>query len=188
MSVISTHSHLYRSSSFNSSGRSSNCDDTTEDMYSDVSLEDVQDLNLKLELLQRQVTNLADNTEDRTTRAKTDYAVLQAKYHMLEEQLRENELRYEERLQDEQKRYRDSLARVERDGYLKNENCQMRIQQIEDEAVALREDIHRFRMQCDKHAAELALCEEKLDNSRYNLSVAQENLVDARANEKRLIY
>ncbi|XP_037952614.1 uncharacterized protein LOC119683078 [Teleopsis dalmanni] len=37
-------SQLYRSSSFNSSGRSSNCD-TTEDMYS---LENVQDLNYKV--------------------------------------------------------------------------------------------------------------------------------------------
>lgn len=42
-------SQLYRSSSFNSSGRSSNCD-TTEDMYSDVSLEDVQDLNHKVNI------------------------------------------------------------------------------------------------------------------------------------------
>lgn len=42
-----TYSQLYRSSSFNSSGRSSNCDNT-EDMYSDVSLEDVQDINLKV--------------------------------------------------------------------------------------------------------------------------------------------
>lgn len=40
-------SQLYRSSSFNSSGRSSNCDNT-EEMYSDVSLEDVQDLNHKV--------------------------------------------------------------------------------------------------------------------------------------------
>ena len=38
-------------------------------MFSDVSLEDVQDLNHKLELLQRQVTNLAD-VDDRTTRGK----------------------------------------------------------------------------------------------------------------------
>lgn len=37
-------SQLYRTASFNSSGRSSNCD-TTEDMYSD---EDVQDLNHKV--------------------------------------------------------------------------------------------------------------------------------------------
>lgn len=46
---ISNFSQLYRSSSFNSSGRSSNCD-TTEDMYSDVSLEDVQDLNHKVNI------------------------------------------------------------------------------------------------------------------------------------------
>uniref|UniRef100_A0A1A9URZ1 Uncharacterized protein n=1 Tax=Glossina austeni TaxID=7395 RepID=A0A1A9URZ1_GLOAU len=38
---------LARSSSFNSSGRSSNCD-TTEDMYSDVSLENVQDISYKV--------------------------------------------------------------------------------------------------------------------------------------------
>uniref|UniRef100_A0A1B0A6Q0 Uncharacterized protein n=1 Tax=Glossina pallidipes TaxID=7398 RepID=A0A1B0A6Q0_GLOPL len=40
---------LARSSSFNSSGRSSNCD-TTEDMYSDVSLENVQDISYKVSM------------------------------------------------------------------------------------------------------------------------------------------
>lgn len=47
---------------------------------------------LQLELLQRQVTDLADTqniAEDRTTRTKTEYAVLQTRYHMLEEQYRE---------------------------------------------------------------------------------------------------
>jgi ElaB/YqjD/DUF883 family membrane-anchored ribosome-binding protein len=53
-------------------------------MYSDVSLEDVQDLNHKLEMLQQQVTNLADNSETKHARAKTESAVLQAKYHMIE--------------------------------------------------------------------------------------------------------
>lgn len=42
--LISLSSQLYRTASFNSSGRSSNCDNT-EDMYSD---EDVQDLNHKV--------------------------------------------------------------------------------------------------------------------------------------------
>lgn len=49
-------------------------------------------LSFQLELLQRQVTDLADTqviAEDRTTRTKTEYAVLQARYHMLEEQFRE---------------------------------------------------------------------------------------------------
>lgn len=47
---------------------------------------------LQLEILQRQVSTLADsqsNAEDRTTRTKTEHAVLQARYHMLEDQLRE---------------------------------------------------------------------------------------------------
>lgn len=46
--AVLCYSELYRSSSFNSSGRSSNCD-TADDMYSDVSLEeDVLDLNHKV--------------------------------------------------------------------------------------------------------------------------------------------
>lgn len=47
---------------------------------------------LQLEILQRQVSTLADsqsNAEDRTSRTKTEHAVLQARYHMLEDQLRE---------------------------------------------------------------------------------------------------
>lgn len=46
----------------------------------------------QFELLQRQVTDLADShsvAEDRTTRTKTEYAVLQTRYHMLEEQYRD---------------------------------------------------------------------------------------------------
>lgn len=181
--MLSLFSHLYRSSSFNSSGRSSNCD-TTEDMYSDVSLEDVQDLNHKLELLQRQVTNLTDtqmNSDDKHTRAKTDYAVLQAKYHMLEEQLRETELRYEDRLTDEQKRYRDLASRMEREAELKQENYEIRVRNLESEHNALRDENNRLRSQCDKQHAE------NLDTARYNLSIAQENLAEARVHEKRLM-
>lgn len=139
-----------------------------------------------MELLQRQVTNLAD-VDDRTSRAKTDYAVLQAKYHMLEEQLRETELRSEERLLEEQKRCRELLARVERENSLKNENCQIRIQTVESETSGLRDEIQRLRMQCDKQAADLHLSEEKLENTRYNLSRCQEQYSEAKANEKRLV-
>ncbi|XP_055619639.1 rab11 family-interacting protein 4A isoform X13 [Toxorhynchites rutilus septentrionalis] len=167
--------HLYRSSSFNSSGRSSNCD-TAEDMYSD------------LEILQRQVTNLADtqnNVEDRTSRTKAEYAVLQARYHMLEEQLRESELRAEERLAEEQKRHRELLARVEREAKLQNENCQIRIRTIEMEANQLREEISRLRLQCDKQAADLHATEDKLEKTRDSLMAAQQELAEAKANEKK---
>lgn len=180
-------SHLYRSSSFNSSGRSSNCD-TTEDMFSDVSLEDVQDLNHKLELLQRQITNLTDthmNTEDRNIRAKTDFAVLQTKYQIMEDQMRETELRCDERILEEQKRCKELISRVERESELKNENCQIRIQTMESEISSLRDEIHRLRTQCDKQTSELATTEDKLENARFNLSVVQENLMEAREEQKR---
>lgn len=149
-----------------------------------MSLEDVQDLNNKLEQLQRQVTNLTDthmNSEDKHSRAKTEYAVLQAKYHMLEEQLRETELRYEDRLSDEQKRYRDLAARMEREAELKQENYEIRIRNLESEHNALRDENNRLRSQCDKQHAE------NLETARYNLSIAQENLAEARVHEKRLL-
>ncbi|XP_055906467.1 rab11 family-interacting protein 4B isoform X7 [Eupeodes corollae] len=177
-------SHLYRSSSFNSSGRSSNCD-TTEDMYSDVSLEDVQDLSHKLELLQRQVTDLADTQTDRTTRTKTEYAVLQTRYHMLEEQFRESELRAEERLAEEQKRHRELLARHEREAALQNENCQIKIRTIEIEANALREEAQRLRVLCDKQASDLHNTEEKLELARDSIMALQQDLSNAKLLERK---
>ncbi|XP_055856892.1 rab11 family-interacting protein 4B isoform X4 [Episyrphus balteatus] len=175
---------LARSSSFNSSGRSSNCD-TTEDMYSDVSLEDVQDLSHKLELLQRQVTDLADTQTDRTTRTKTEYAVLQTRYHMLEEQFRESELRAEERLAEEQKRHRELLARHEREAALQNENCQIKIRTIEIEANALREEAQRLRVLCDKQASDLHNTEEKLELARDSIVSLQQDLSNANLLERK---
>ncbi|XP_055619627.1 rab11 family-interacting protein 4A isoform X2 [Toxorhynchites rutilus septentrionalis] len=145
-------------------------------------------LNEQLEILQRQVTNLADtqnNVEDRTSRTKAEYAVLQARYHMLEEQLRESELRAEERLAEEQKRHRELLARVEREAKLQNENCQIRIRTIEMEANQLREEISRLRLQCDKQAADLHATEDKLEKTRDSLMAAQQELAEAKANEKK---
>ncbi|XP_050337537.1 rab11 family-interacting protein 3 isoform X7 [Bactrocera neohumeralis] len=178
---------LARSSSFNSSGRSSNCD-TTEDMYSDISLDNVQDLNYKLELLQRQVTDLADTqniAEDRTTRTKTEYAVLQTRYHMLEEQYRESELRAEERLAEEQKRYRELLARVEREAALQNENCQIKIKTIELEANTLREEAQRLRVLCDKQANDLHRTEEKYELARDQIAALQQDLDETVQRERK---
>uniref|UniRef100_A0A336LS76 CSON015498 protein n=1 Tax=Culicoides sonorensis TaxID=179676 RepID=A0A336LS76_CULSO len=174
--------------SFNSSGRSSNCD-TTEDVYSDLSLEDVQDLNHKLEILQRQVTNLADtqnNVDDIKSRTKADYAVLQARYHMLEEQLRDTELRGEERLAEEQKRHRELLGRAERETNLLQENCDIRIRTVEQEKNTLRDEIQRLRMQIDKQTLEMHNMEDKLEKTRDNLLNIQQELVEVKASNKRL--
>ncbi|XP_037936612.1 rab11 family-interacting protein 4B isoform X4 [Teleopsis dalmanni] len=141
-----------------------------------------------LELLQRQVTDLASTqniAEDRTTRTKTEYAVLQARYHMLEEQYRESDLRAEERLAEEQKRHRELLARVEREAELQNENCQIKIKRIEIEANALRDEAQRLRMLCDKQANDLHRTEEKLELSRDQITMLQQDLDEAKQKERK---
>ncbi|XP_043650456.1 rab11 family-interacting protein 4B isoform X1 [Drosophila teissieri] len=142
-----------------------------------LSAEICDNLNEQLELLQRKVDDLSDTqniAEDRTTRTKTEYAVLQARYHMLEEQYRESELRAEERLAEEQKRHREILARVEREASLQNENCQMKIRATEIEATALREEAARLRVLCDKQANDLHRTEEQLELARDQIGVLQQ--------------
>lgn len=143
---------------------------------------------MQLEILQRQVTNLADtqnNVDDIKSRTKADYAVLQARYHMLEEQLRDTELRGEERLAEEQKRHRELLGRAERETNLLQENCEIRIRTVEQEKNSLRDEIQRLRMQMDKQAIELQNMEDKLEKTRDSLLNIQQDLVETKASNKR---
>lgn len=77
------------------------------------------------------------------------------------------------------------LARVEREAILQNENCQIKIRTIELETCGLREELQRLRTQCDKQAAELRSIEDKLEDARENLTMAHEELTEAKENEKR---
>ncbi|XP_013190719.1 rab11 family-interacting protein 4 isoform X2 [Amyelois transitella] len=141
-------SQLYRSSSFNSSGCGSG-GEPTDDMYSDVSLEeDVQGLNYKVLMLQQQVTSLADTqstADERYARAKADNAVLQARLHMLDEQIREIECRCEERIAEEQKRCRDAIARVERERDSQQAALNDRLAAAEAESSDLKQEVGRLR-------------------------------------------
>jgi len=147
-STTSFASALYQtgnSASFNSSGRSSNCDDgELQDIHSDISIEDdVIDLNNKVHQLQAQVGILAENqqtSDDRYTRVKQENAALTTRIHMLEEHIREIEVRSEERIQDELKRSKELLARLEREKELQLENYAIRNSGLEQEVNRLKEE------------------------------------------------
>ena len=118
------------SGSFNSSGRSSNCDDG--DIHSDISIEeDVMELSTKVRQLQDQVSCLSENqaaNDERYSRVKADNVTLTAKIHILEENIREIEMRGEERLGEEQRRNRELIQRLEREKQLEIENYTIRLQ------------------------------------------------------------
>ncbi|CAF4822010.1 unnamed protein product [Pieris macdunnoughi] len=105
-------------------------------------------LSDQVQLLQQQVTSLADTqstSDERYARAKADNAVLQARVHMLDEQIREIECRCEERIAEEQKRCRDAIARVERDRDAQLSALNDRLSAAEAEASDLKQEVGRLR-------------------------------------------
>lgn len=171
-------SQLYRSGSFNSSGRGSTCD-ATDDMYSDVSLEDdVIDLNHRVRMIQEQMDNLVDTQSvsgERYARVKEENATLQARILMLEEAAKDNEARAEERLQSEQRRHRDWISRIEREKQLQLENCAMKIQTLEIEILNIREQLARIREQYDNEKKERIKLENLLDDANTTIRNIQDN-------------
>ncbi|XP_078049647.1 rab11 family-interacting protein nuf [Augochlora pura] len=181
-------SQLYRSGSFNSSGRGSNCD-PADDMYSDVSLEeDVIDLSHRVQLMQEQMHALVDTQsvgEERYARAKQENATLQARILMLEEATKDAETRNEERLQAVQRRHREWVNRLDRERQLQIENYNIKFQAIELERSSLKDEIGRLREQLEKVRAEKERLENDLEDSRMETKTARENERQAisRANE-----
>ncbi|KAK2589200.1 hypothetical protein KPH14_002010 [Odynerus spinipes] len=181
-------SQLYRSGSFNSSGRGSNCD-TTDDMYSDVSLEeDVIDLNHRVQMIQEQMDALADTQsagEERYARAKQENAILQARILMLEEAAKDAEVRAEERLQAEQRRHREWASRLERERQLQLENYAIKLQAIELEGSSLKDEIGRLREQLERIKNDKARLETELEDAKREASAARdsERQAIARSNE-----
>ncbi|CAL4061602.1 unnamed protein product, partial [Meganyctiphanes norvegica] len=170
-------SQLYRTSSF-SSGRSSQADQ--EDMYSDASLEDdVLDLNHKVQMLQQQVGVLAENqinSDDRFTRCKQDNATYQARSLMLEEQLREAELRGEDRLSEEQRRNKELIGRIEREKQLTIENYTIKLTSLEKERNSIDEENKRLKPVLEKLQKDKEHLEDRVSEAEFSASaLLQEN-------------
>ncbi|KOC60155.1 Rab11 family-interacting protein 4A [Habropoda laboriosa] len=189
-------SQLYRSGSFNSSGRGSNCD-PADDMYSDISLEDdVIDLNHRVNAIARFVMlRIARCSSSDMFIAGLVVLIMQVhalqKYDRctqiikLEEAAKDAEARTEERLQAEQRRHREWVSRLERERQLQLENYAIKLQAIEVEGTNLRDEIGRLREQLEKVRAEKSRLENDLEEARREVETVREGERQAisRANE-----
>jgi len=150
---------------FSSSDRSSSNDDDG-DMLSDVAIEDdIIDLHNKVHQLRDQVGSLAESqvmTEDKYARVKQDNAAMTARIHILEESIRELEVRGEERMEQEGRRHREMVNRMEREKHLELENYSIRLSTMEKEYVRGKEELSGMRSELEVLREEKAVCEEQL--------------------------
>jgi len=146
------------------------------------------ELNQHIQMLQQQMNVLADNqvhSDERYTRAKQENATLQARVLMLEEQLREVELRAEEKLIEEERRHRELVARVDREKQLQVENCAIRLQTLELENTSLRDEANRCRLQTDRLRNDKARFEESLSEKDATICSLRDEISMLRDNEKK---
>jgi len=162
-------------SSFNSSGRSSNCDEG--DMQSDISLEeDVNDLNQKVQMLEKQVGHLAESqasTDDRYSKVKQENVALNQKVLMLEEHIQQIEVQAQEKVGDEQRRNRELMQRLEREKALELENYAIKLQSAEREGASNQRDLTALRSQVDRLKTEKGQLEQELLEAQQSYSILQ---------------
>ncbi|CAG2163289.1 unnamed protein product [Oppiella nova] len=122
----------------------------SDDMINDtISIEeDVINLTQKIQSLQDQVNYLSEgqiSNEDKYTRVKQENANLMTKIHTLEEQLRDIEIQNEERSGEEDRRYKDVMARHERE---KSQECEQylnRIYNLQQELVDAKDESRKYQ-------------------------------------------
>ena len=150
------------------------------------------ELNNKVQQLQDQVGLLSENqaaTDERYSIVKADNVKLTAKIHVLEENIREIEMRGEERLVDEQRRNRDMIQRLEREKQLEIENYSIRLQGLEKDQRLLSEEVSSLRAQLERTREEKAEVEEELSETQVMLAQEQQDhhqLQASRAREAEL--
>lgn len=106
---------------------------------------------------------------------------------MVEEQLRECELRADQRLLEEQKNHRELLARVEREAELQTENFEIKLKANEKELSLVRDEMQRLRVLYDKQASDLHLTQEKLEVAQEHCQMVQAENEELRMVEKKML-
>ncbi|KAG7169975.1 Rab11 family-interacting protein 3-like [Homarus americanus] len=138
-----------------------------------------KDIVKTVQMLQQQVGVLAENqvnSDDRFSRVKQDNAAYHERVVMLEEQLRETELRHEDRHAEEQRRNRELITRIEREKELIIENISIKLTSVEKDNTAIDNECKRFKSQVEKLQKDKELLEDWASEAEFSASALhQEN-------------
>ncbi|KAM3859556.1 rab11 family-interacting protein 3 [Diretmus argenteus] len=149
--------------------------DTMSDLTRDILELADNDITDKVLLLERRVAELEKESEasgEQHTRLRQENLQLVHRANALEEQLKEQELYADEHLQQETRRHKEALSKLERDSGMELENLQSRLQQLDEENCELRSCVPCLRANI-----------ERLEEEKRKLQDETEDMTD-RLNEE----
>ncbi|XP_038067416.1 rab11 family-interacting protein 4B-like isoform X3 [Patiria miniata] len=180
--------HLYRSSSSNNLPHKGAIDDTYgEYAASDT---DVMELNDKVLELETQVTVLEQDQASRAGhqgKLKSDKIMLMHQVQSLEEQIREAEMRHQEREDEQIKRHKDTMTKKEKEMEEQIEFLTNRIAVLEDEKNQHVTETSRLKTQIEHLKQENSRLEAQvldLDNKWLALSMEYQQKEDGHRRER----
>ncbi|KAK6478164.1 rab11 family-interacting protein 4A-like isoform X1 [Huso huso] len=157
---------LFHNSNFSSSNGS------TEDLFRDSIDSCENDITEKMSSLEKKVTELENESllnGDLKGKLKQENTQLVHRVHELEEQIKDQEARAEQVLEEEIKRHREAYVKMEREKSTEIELLNNRVQQLEDENGEMGSSVNRLKSQTEKLDEERQRMTYKLEDTSLRL-------------------
>ncbi|KAJ8404214.1 hypothetical protein AAFF_G00339870 [Aldrovandia affinis] len=157
---------LFHHSNFSSSNGS------TEDLFRDSIDSCDVDITEKVSYLEKKVSELENDTMvsgDLKSKLKQENTQLVHSVHELEEQIKDQETRAEQVLEEELKRHREAYSKMERDRSTEIELLSNRVQQLEEENGELKLNMCRLKSHTEKLDQEKQRMTDKLEDTSLRL-------------------
>ncbi|XP_028674653.1 rab11 family-interacting protein 4A-like isoform X1 [Erpetoichthys calabaricus] len=157
---------LLHNSNFSSSNGS------TEDLFRDSIDSCDNDITVKVSHLEKKVTELENDSlvnGDLKSKLKQENTQLVHRVHELEEQIKDQEARAEQTLEEEIKRHREAYTKLEREKGIEIELLSNRVQQLEEENSEMTATVTRLKSQTEKLDEERQRMTDKLEDTSLRL-------------------
>ncbi|XP_027855614.1 rab11 family-interacting protein 3 isoform X3 [Xiphophorus couchianus] len=152
--------------------------DTMSDLTRDILELADNDITDKVLLLERRVAELEKESEasgEQHGRLRQENLQLVHRANALEEQLKEQELQADELLQQENRRHKEALCKLEREKGLELENAQARLQQLDDENSELRSCVPCLRANIERLEEEKRKLQDEVETQTDRLNEETES-------------
>ncbi|XP_064180308.1 rab11 family-interacting protein 4B isoform X1 [Anguilla rostrata] len=157
---------LFHSSNISSSNGS------TEDLFRDSIDSCDVDITEKVSYLEKKVSELENDSlmnGDLKSRLKQENTQLVHRVHELEEQLKDQEARAEQTVEEELKRHREAYSKMEREKTTEIELLSNRVQQLEEENGEMNASMNRLKSQTEKLDEEKQRMTDRLEDTSLRL-------------------